>query len=109
MKLNQKKIFAVILTLFFLGACSTFSFYNVPIVQGNLYEEKDLDNLARGLSKDQFKVILGTAMIQSPFHKNRWDYVNKVTVGDLVISDKKLTLYFDSNELLDSWILEDIN
>ena len=107
MKLNQKKIFAVILTLSFLGACSTFSFYNVPIVQGNLYEEKDLDNLAKGLSKDQVKFILGTAMIQSPFHKNRWDYVNKVTVGDLVISDKKLTLYFDSNELLDSWILED--
>ena len=58
MKLNQKKIFAVILTLSFLGACSTFSFYNVPIVQGNLYEEKDLDNLAKGLSKDQVKFLI---------------------------------------------------
>lgn len=106
MKLNQKKIFAIIFTLSFLGACSTFGFYNVPIVQGNLYEEEDLENLAKGLSKDQVKFILGTAMIQDPFHKNRWDYVNKVTIGDLVISDKKLTLYFDSNELLDSWVLE---
>lgn len=71
MKLNQKKIFAIILTLSFLGACSTFGFYNVPIVQGNLYEEEDLENLAKGLSKDQVKFILGTAMIQDPFHKNR--------------------------------------
>ncbi len=94
MKLNQKKIFAIILTLSFLGACSTFGFYNVPIVQGNLYEEEDLENLAKGLSKDQVKFILGTAMIQDPFHKNRWDYVNKVTIGDLVISDKKTNSIF---------------
>ena len=47
-------------------------------------------------------------MVQDPFHKNRWDYVNKVTVGDLVVSDKKLILYFNSDELLDTWIIEDI-
>ena len=46
-------------------------------------------------------------MVQDPFHKNRWDYVNKVTVGDLVVSDKKLILYFNSDELLDTWIIED--
>ena len=76
-------------------------------MQGNIFNEEDTVKLEKGLTKDQVKFILGTALVQDPFHKNRWDYVNKVTVGDLVISDKKLTLYFDSNELLDSWILED--
>ena len=62
---------------------------------------------AKGLNKDQVRFILGTALVQDPFHKNRWDYVNKVTVGDLEVSNKKLILYFNSDELLDSWIIED--
>ena len=82
--------------------------YNVPVIQGNIFAEEDVNKLSKGLTKDQVKFILGTALIQDPFHKNRWDYLNKVTVGDLVVSDKKLTLYFDSNEALDSWVVENI-
>ena len=63
--------------------------------------------ISKGLNKDQVRFILGTALVQDPFHKNRWDYVNKVTVGDLEVSNKKLILYFNSDELLDSWIIED--
>ena len=108
MKLNQTNIFSIILALSFLGACSSFGFYNVPVIQGNIFAEEDVNKLSKGLTKDQVKFILGTALIQDPFHKNRWDYLNKVTVGELVVSGKKLTLYFDSNEALDSWVVENI-
>ena len=71
------------------------------------FTEEDTNKLSKGLNKDQVRFILGTALVQDPFHKNRWDYVNKVTVGDLEVSNKKLILYFNSDELLDSWIIED--
>ena len=108
MKQHQKKLLSLALVLCFLQGCSTFQFYNVPVVQGNLYEQEDLDKLSKGLTKEQVKFILGTALVQDPFHKNRWDYINKVTVGELVVSDKKLIVYFDSNDLLDSWVFENI-
>jgi len=106
---KHHKFLLIISSFIILNACSTFSFYNVPIIQGNIFEEEDLGKLSKGLTKDQIKFIFGTALIQDPFHKNRWDYINNVTVGDMVVSNKKLTLVFDSNELLDSWIVEDIN
>jgi len=107
MKPYNKNLLTVIIASSFLFSCSTFSFYNVPVVQGNIFTEEDTDNVSKGLNKEQVKFILGTAMVQDPFHKNRWDYVNKVTVGDLIVSDKKLILYFNSDELLDTWIIED--
>ena len=107
MSRHNKNFISLILASVFLYGCSTFSFYNVPVVQGNIFNEEDTVKLEKGLTKDQVKFILGTALVQDPFHKNRWDYVNKVTVGELVVSNKKLTVFFDSNELLDSWIMED--
>jgi len=107
MKPHNKNILTVIIASSFLFSCSTFSFYNVPVVQGNIFTEEDTDKLSKGLNKDQVRFILGTALVQDPFHKHRWDYVNKVTVGDLEVSNKKLILYFNSDELLDSWIIED--
>jgi outer membrane protein assembly factor BamE len=107
MKPHNKNILTVIIASSFLFSCSTFSFYNVPVVQGNIFTEEDTDKLSKGLNKDQVRFILGTALVQDPFHKNRWDYVNKITVGDLEVSNKKLILYFNSDELLDSWIIED--
>jgi|TARA_B100000900_G_scaffold414802_1_gene442573 outer membrane protein assembly factor BamE len=107
MSRHNKNFISLILASVFLYGCSTFSFYNVPVVQGNIFNEEDTVKLEKGLTKDQVKFILGTALVQDPFHKNRWDYVNKVTVGELVVSNKKLTVFFDSNELLDSWIIED--
>ena len=107
MKPYNKNLLTVIIASSFLFSCCTFSFYNVPVVQGNIFTEEDTYMLSIGLNIEQVKFILGTAMLQDPFHKNRWDYVNKVTVGDLVVSDKKLILYFNSDELLDTWIIED--
>ena len=107
MSRHNKNFISLILASVFLYGCSTVSFYKVPVVQGNIFNEEDTVKLEKGLTKDQVKFILGTALVQDPFHKNRWDYVNKVTVGELVVSNKKLTVFFDSNELLDSWIIED--
>ena len=42
-------------------------------------------------------------MIKDPFHSNRWDYLNLITVGGEKIVEKKLVVIFDDENLLSSW------
>ena len=90
-------------------SCSTFSPYQVPVLQGNIIEDEDVEQLVQGLSKDQVKYLLGTPLLKSPVHQQRWDYFYSVKIGDIVIAEKKLFLIFDDNNKLDSWVLEQAN
>ncbi len=97
--------------LFFLSfgifSCSSLSPYKVPILQGNIIEEKDVEQLSVGLTKDQVQYLLGTPMLNSPLHPDRWDYIYSVTIGDQLIGEKKLSLLFDENRKLTTWSLQE--
>ena len=86
-----------------ISACSSFSFYKVPITQGNIFEDEDIEKLQVGQSMNQVQFILGSPMIKDPFHSNRWDYLNLITIGDEKIVEKKLIVIFDDENLLSSW------
>ena len=88
------------------SSCSSLSPYKVPILQGNIYEDEDLEKLSEGLTKEQVKFIFGTALIQDPFRESRWDYFNSIKVGEKTIVENKLTIFFDENNLVESWIVE---
>ena len=97
------KVSTAFLLIFFISACSSFSFYKVPITQGNIFEDEDIEKLQVGQSMNQVQFILGSPMIKDPFHSNRWDYLNLVTIGDEKIVEKKLIVIFDDENLLSSW------
>ena len=88
MKKNKAILLSVVF-MFIISSCSTFSFYRVPVTQGNLYDEEDLNKLEIGQTKEQVKFILGTPMIKDAFNSSRWDYVSLITVGENKIVDKK--------------------
>ena len=97
------KVSTAFLLIFLISACSSFSFYMVPVTQGNIFEEEDIEKLQVGQSMDQVQFILGSPMIKDPFHSNRWDYLNLITVGGEKIVEKKLVVIFDDENLLSSW------
>ena len=79
------------------------------MLQGNIIEDKDVEQLTQGLSKDQVQYLLGTPLLNSPIHQQRWDYFYSVKVGEMVILEKKLFLIFDKQNKLDSWVIEETN
>jgi|TARA_X000000950_G_scaffold22715_1_gene24321 outer membrane protein assembly factor BamE len=99
-------IFFITIFIISMSSCSSFSPYKVPVLQGNIFEEEDLEKLSEGLTKEQVKFIFGTALIQDPFRESRWDYFNSIKVGEKTIAENKLTIFFDENDLVESWIVE---
>ena len=69
----------------FLGACSfprlNFSsvasnvLYIPEVVQGNFISREQKEYLKPGFSRQQVKEVLGTPLVASIFHDQRWDYV----------------------------------
>lgn len=55
--------------------------FRPTIAQGNIIEQEDVDQLEVGMTRNQVRFLLGTPMIDDPFHVDRWDYVYYVTVG----------------------------
>ena len=55
--------------------------YRANIAQGNFLEEDDLEQLEVGMTRSQVRFLLGTPMVDDPFHRDRWDYVYYIKVG----------------------------
>ena len=98
--------FFITISILLVSSCSSLSPYKVPVLQGNIFEEEDLEKLEEGLTKEQVQYIFGTALIQDPFRDSRWDYFNSVTIGENVVTESKLTIFFNENGMVESWIIE---
>ena len=71
---------AIIVTALTLSACSSWVFrYDVP--QGNYLEQKSIDKLQVGMTKEQVKFILGSPVVIDAFNDDTWSYVYKLKSG----------------------------
>ena len=107
-KLIQFKSFILTLVLMIFVSCTSLSPYKVPVLQGNIFEEEDIEKLSESLTKDQVQFIFGTALVKDPFHPNRWDYYYSIKVGTELLSESKLSISFNDDQLVDSWIIEKV-
>ena len=70
------------------------------MAQGNFIEDKYLDQVEIGMTRNQVRFLLGTPMIDDPFHENRWDYVYYLTVGrDKAFIKKWVSILFVNNKV----------
>lgn len=87
-----------------LSACSAqrashFPSYKLTIHQGNELDPEAVASLQKGMTRLQVQSILGTPLLQDPFHADRWDYPFVVTRNGVVKEHSVLTLFF-KNDLL---------
>ncbi len=95
---TPKSILVVLLlaTVLAMSGCV----YRANISQGNIVEEEDLDQVEVGMTRNQIRFLLGTPMIDDPFHMNRWDYVYYVKIGRNDASAKRwISILFDDDKV----------
>ena len=99
----MKKLLLVLLSLAFLFGCGSFNFpsvHKIGIQQGNILDQKMIDQLFIGMTKNQVKYVLGTPIINDTFTGNRWDYAYRYVSPSGKIEQKNLILVFDEIENL---------
>ena len=75
-----------------LSACITP--YHMEVVQGNFVSREQVQALRPGMSRNQIREILGTPLITSPFHADRWDYAFTIRRSGAEPQHRKLSVFF---------------
>jgi len=71
---------AIVITVLSLSACSSWVFrYDIP--QGNYLDQKSINKLQVGMTKEQVKFILGSPVVVDAFNDDSWHYVYKLKSG----------------------------
>ena len=104
---SRKLTFAVLAFagLTSLAGCGTFngasarvagivSPYKVDIVQGNVVTSEQLALVKPGMLRAQVRDVLGTALLVSVFHADRWDYVFTLKQQGVASQSRKVTVFF---------------
>jgi outer membrane protein assembly factor BamE len=90
---------AILLSFLVLGLAGCSIIYKLPTRQGNVIEQKQLDQLQLGMTRDQVKFLLGTPIATSPFRVERWDYFGYYKSPRGQVSSRTVSLYFADNKL----------
>jgi len=76
--------------------------YRANISQGNLIKQEDLDQVDVGMTRNQVRFLLGTPLIDDPFHQARWDYVYFVRIGRNPATFKRwVTIVFEGDVVVE--------
>lgn len=92
-------ILSILLLTALTAACTM---HRIDVQQGNIIKPELLEQLKPGISKRQVRFIMGTPLIQDPFHSDRWDYVYTLQPGNSrkITERQRVTVYFENDQLV---------
>jgi outer membrane protein assembly factor BamE len=74
--------------------------YRPDVQQGNVVTKEMVDQLRTGMSREQVRFLLGTPVLVSAFHQDRWDYVYFLKRGKgSEQQQRRLTVLFKDNRM----------
>ncbi len=92
------RIFLVFLAMSAQSACV----FQPAMSQGNLLKQEDVDQVEAGMTRPQVRFLLGTPMIDDPFHEDRWDYVYYLKIGrDDATFKRWISITFENDRVID--------
>lgn len=76
---------------------SYISPYKITVQQGNFISQEMVSQLKVGMTREQVRFLLGTALLTDMFHEDRWDYPFRLLKpsGELITS--RLSITFKNN------------
>jgi outer membrane protein assembly factor BamE len=75
--------------------------YVPDVVQGNFISSEQYSKLQLGMSREQVRQILGTPLLASYFHANRWDYVFEFKrSGQRIAKERHVTVFFEGDKVV---------
>ena len=81
------------------SVASALTPYKVDILQGNVLTQEQVQVLQVGMSREQVRDILGTPLLASVFHAQRWDYVFTLKRQGQAPQRRHLSVWFKDNRL----------
>jgi len=73
--------------------------YRPDVHQGNIITQEMVDQLRQGMSREQVRFMLGTPLLTSEFHKDRWDYPYYLNPLKGPVQSRRLTIFFKDNKI----------
>lgn len=73
--------------------------YRIDILQGNVVTKEQAQALQTGMRREQVKAQLGSPLLTSVFHGDRWDYVFTFKRQGQPPQQRRLTVFFKGEEL----------
>lgn len=74
--------------------------YKIDVQQGNIITQEALNKVKPDMTREQIRYLLGTPLIQDPFHQQRWDYVYSFDPGGGEREQKRVSLFFQDDRLV---------
>ncbi|MCW5670280.1 MAG: outer membrane protein assembly factor BamE [Hydrogenophaga sp.] len=101
--LRLAPVLCVLVAVASLSACSyvptIITPYKIDIVQGNVVTREQANALKPGMSRSEVRDILGSPLLSSVFHADRWDYVFTFRRQGQEPQQRKLTVFFKGETL----------
>ena len=92
------KLSIAALLISLVSACGAI-LYKAEIAQGNFVSKEQVSALKLGMPRLQVADILGTPLLVSVFHDDRWEYVFSLKRQGIETPSYKLTVYFKGDAL----------
>jgi outer membrane protein assembly factor BamE len=99
---SMRKLLPLIILAFVGIAMTSGCVYRQNISQGNLIKQEDLDQAEVGMTRNQIRFLLGTPMIDDPFHAGRWDYAYYFKLGrEDVTFTRWVSIIFEGDKVIE--------
>ena len=100
-KILAISVFCCLISALFPGCHFPPKIYRINIEQGNIFTQKQVGKLKRGMTRSEVQAILGTSLLPHHIHADRWDYYYSFVSGENgKKKEKHLELYFKKDKLI---------
>lgn len=98
--MSKLRIFLLTMaSLISLSIVSACSIHRPDVQQGNFLDEENVGKLSAGMNKTEVRYLMGTPLLQDPFHANRWDYVYLYEHPGKQRQLGRVTVFFDNDKV----------